>query len=236
MSTSRIGRITAFLVLVGIYFAIAGTVRYNLSIVTAAISNPTTTVVIDAGHGGEDGGAVGSNGVKESQINLSISQKLDCLLSFCGYDTKLIRDHDCSVYTEGTTLAEKKVSDLKQRVKIVQDTQSAVLISIHQNHFSEEQYSGAQVFYAKTEGSKELALLIQSSMCDTLDPENKRHAKEAESVYLMKQISCPGVLVECGFLSNYEEAVLLQDDDYQIKIVCAITKALSQYRIGEIKT
>lgn len=223
------GRIGAFLILTAIYLIIAGTARYQLSEVSAAIAEQPVTIVIDAGHGGEDGGAVGITGTKESHINLEISTRLDYILTFCGFHTEMIRRDDRSVYSEGMSLAEKKVSDLKQRVRMIQNADPAILLSIHQNHFSEQQYKGAQVFYAKTKGSKELALLLQSALCDTLDPENTRPSKVAESIYLLKQISCPGVLIECGFLSNREEEALLQDQDYQKKIVCAITNALSQY-------
>lgn len=223
------GRIGAFLILTAVYLIIAGTARYQLSAITAAIEEQPTTIVIDAGHGGEDGGAVGITGTKESLINLEISTRLDYLLTFCGYQTEMIRTEDCAVYTEGTSLSEKKVSDLKQRVKMVNSAEPAILLSVHQNHFSDSRYSGAQVFYAKTNGSKELALLLQSALCDTLDPENNRTAKEADSVYLLKQISCPGVLIECGFLSNQEEEVRLQDGEYQKMLVCVITNALSQF-------
>ncbi len=226
------GRIGAFFLITAVYLIIAGTVRYNLSAATAAIANQRETIVIDAGHGGEDGGAVGITGTKESRINLEISEKLDLFLIFCGYKTEMIRNGDYSVYTEGTSISEKKVSDLKHRVKMVNAANPAILLSIHQNHFSDSKYAGAQVFYAKTDGSKELALLLQSSLCDTLNPENNRMAKEADSVYLMKQITCPGVLVECGFLSNREEEVRLQDSAYQKKIVCAIAGALSHYSSG----
>ena len=226
------GRIGAFLLITAVYFVIASTVRYNLSAATAAIENQQVTIVIDAGHGGEDGGAVGITGTKESHINLEISEKLDLLLVFCGYQTEMIRNGDYSVYTDGTSISEKKVSDLKQRVKMVMTADPAILLSIHQNHFSDSKYDGAQVFYAKTNGSKELALLLQASLCDTLNPDNNRSAKEADSVYLMKQITCPGVLVECGFLSNREEEVRLQDPSYQKKIVCAIAGALSHYSSG----
>ncbi len=226
------GRIGGFLLITAVYFMIAGTAQYNLSAATAAIANQPQTIVIDAGHGGEDGGAVGITGTKESRINLEISKRLDQLLIFCGYQTRMIRNDDSSVYTEGKSLSEKKVSDLKQRVKMVQSAEPAILISIHQNHFSDERYTGSQVFYAKTSGSKELALLLQSTLCDTLDPGNNRTAKEADSVYLLKQISCPGVLIECGFLSNCEEEIRLLDPDYQKKIVCSITNALSHYSTG----
>ncbi len=208
---------------------LTGAVRYNLSVSTAAIMEKSPIIVIDAGHGGEDGGAIGTKGVPESQINLDISMGLDQLLRFCGYRTKMIRDSDRSVYTEGETLAEKKVSDLKHRVKLVNGTWNALLISIHQNHFPEEKYSGAQVFYGSVSGGKELAGRIQEQLRLGLDPDNHRQIKKADAVYLMEKITCPGVLVECGFLSNPKEEALLLTSAYQRKIICAVTSALNQY-------
>lgn len=208
------------------------TVRRNVAAMTAAIAAKPVTIVIDAGHGGEDGGAVGVSGVTESQLNLSVALRLEQLLAFCGYETSMIRREDCAVYTEGETISEKKVSDLKNRVQLVAQADPAVLISIHQNHFSQAQYSGAQVFYAPIKGSEQLAGLLQTSLRQALNPENRRMAKQAQSVYLLEQIRCPGVLVECGFLSNFEEEALLRQPEYQKKLVCAIACGLAQY-LGE---
>lgn len=205
-------------------------VRYNLAAASAAIAQIPATVIIDAGHGGEDGGATGITGASESQINLEISLRLEQLLSFCGLDTLMIRTTDTAVYTgDCNTFSEKKVSDLKNRTALVNRTPSAILISIHQNHFSQEKYSGPQVFYAKTDTSKALAQFMQDSLETILQPSGHRACKPATSVYLMEKIQCPGVLVECGFLSNSREEALLQQPDYQKKIVCAIMGALSQY-------
>ena len=105
------------------------------------------TFIVDAGHGGEDGGATSCTGILESHINLQIALRLDDLLHLLGYDTVMIRKTDISVYTEGNSIAQKKISDLKERVRIVNDTENAILISIHQNFFADSRYSGAQVFY-----------------------------------------------------------------------------------------
>lgn len=120
-------------------------------------------IVIDAGHGGEDGGATSCSGILESNINLAIARKLDDLMHFLGYDTRMIRKSDISVYTKGDTIAQKKISDLRQRVRIANETPNAILISIHQNQYLEEKYKGAQVFYAETEGSIDLAKQLQNS-------------------------------------------------------------------------
>lgn len=211
---------------------IFGAIRYNLAAASAAMARMPTTIVIDAGHGGEDGGAAGVSGSSESQLNLQIALRLEQFLSFCGFRTLMVRTTDTSVYTgDCETLSEKKVSDLKNRVDLVNRARPAVLVSIHQNHFSQEKYAGSQVFYAPTASSKSLAQLTQAALKTALDPSNHRECKPASSVYLMEKIQCPGVLVECGFLSNSKEEALLLQPNYQKKIVCAITGALSQYSV-----
>lgn len=187
------------------------------------------TIVIDAGHGGEDGGAVSCTGVPESRINLEIALRLRDLCHLLGYNTCLIRTEDISVYTEGNTLAAKKASDLRQRVRIVNSTNRGILISIHQNTFSDNRYDGAQVFYAPTEGSKELADLLQSNLIISLNQNSHRNSKPANNVFLMQHIERTGVLIECGFLSNPEEEARLRDASYQKKLCCVIASSLSQY-------
>ena len=187
------------------------------------------TVVIDAGHGGVDGGATSCTGVLESQFNLEIAQKLNDLCNLLGVNTVMIRTTDCSVYTEGETIAQKKVSDLKERVRVVNNTDNALLVSIHQNLFSDEKYSGAQVFYAPTERSQMLAKSMQTSFIKTVNPDSHRQEKKADSIYLMQHIDCPGVLVECGFLSNRQEEYLLRTKEYQQKICCVIACSVSNF-------
>lgn len=187
------------------------------------------TIVIDPGHGGEDGGAMSCTGRLESEYNLAICRRLNDLLHLLGYQTRMTRTSDVSIYTTGDTIARKKVSDLKERVRIVNETNNAVLISIHQNQFSDPRYSGAQVFYAKTEGSKELGLALQKMMVSVLNPGSNRNSKPISGVYLMENIHCTGVLIECGFLSNLREEALLRDSQYQKKLCCVIASSLSQY-------
>lgn len=186
-------------------------------------------IVIDPGHGGEDGGAVSHSGLPESSINLEISFRLNDLLNILGYHTKMIRTSDISIYTKGDTLAQKKTSDLKERVKIVNETQNAVILSIHQNHYPDEQYSGAQVFYAKTNGSEQLAKQLQSAFVSTLNQGSRREAKRSNGIYLMEHIRCPGVLIECGFLSNIMEEAKLKTPEYQKKLCCVIATTTCQY-------
>jgi len=186
-------------------------------------------IVIDPGHGGEDGGAVSYSGLPESTYNLSIAIRINDLLNLLGYQTKMIRTSDVSVYTRGETLSQKKASDLIERVRIINETEDALMISIHQNHYPDAKYSGAQVFYAKTEGSEAFAKHLQAAFIATLNPGSHRQAKKSSGIYLMEHIRCPGVLIECGFLSNPEEDSNLKKSDYQKKLSAVITTAIGQY-------
>ena len=186
-------------------------------------------IIIDPGHGGEDGGATSCTGKLESEYNLVISKRLDDLFHLLGYETCMIRTTDTSVYTKGDTIAQKKVSDLKERVRIVNETENGILLSIHQNNFPDNRYSGAQVFYADSEGSQILAQKIQDTFVQSLNQGSNRKCKPSKGVYLMEHIQHTGVLIECGFLSNPEEAAKLRDPDYQKKVCCVIAAAVSQY-------
>ena len=187
------------------------------------------TIVIDAGHGGVDGGATSCTGVLESNINLEIALRLDDLLHLLGYDTVMIRRTDTSVYTEGNTIAAQKVSDLKERVRIINTTENAVLISIHQNTFSDSKYGGAQVFYGGAAESKSLAEAMQSAFASTINPGSNRRCKKSDGIYLMQNIKCTGVLVECGFLSNPTEEAKLRSEDYQKKLCSVIAASVSVF-------
>ncbi len=190
--------------------------------VTAAVQREPVvrehTFIIDAGHGGIDGGATSCTGVLESKLNLEIAMRLNDLMQLLGYDTRMIRTTDISIYTEGNTIAAQKVSDLKERVRICNSTENAVLVSIHQNTFSDGRYYGAQVFYADTPGSKELANSIQNALF------SDRGAKKAGTIYLLQNIKCTGVLVECGFLSNPAEEAKLRIPEYQ-QYLCGVIVA-----------
>lgn len=187
------------------------------------------TVVLDAGHGGVDGGTTSVTGIPESQINLEITQRLDDLLHLMGVHTIMIREDDRSIHTEGSTIAAKKISDLKQRVKITNETERGLLVSIHQNYYSDGRYSGAQVFYPNTPGSEEIAKKLQASLIKNLNRQSNRQAKQVSGVYLMEHIQTTGILVECGFLSNPTEEALLRSAEYQKKLCCVIASELSCY-------
>lgn len=186
-------------------------------------------IVIDAGHGGVDGGAISCTGVLESQLNLEIALRLQDMSHLLGYETCMIRQTDTSVHTKGQTIAQKKVSDLKQRVRVINDTENAILLSIHQNHFPDERYSGAQVFYNKNEESSLLAKKLQDNFASTVNPGSNRKIKQAKGIYLMEHIHCTGVLIECGFLSNYQEEAKLRSQEYQKQLCCVIMATVSQY-------
>lgn len=209
-----------------------GTLLGNQTVATISEMMPMERlhrIVIDPGHGGEDGGAVSCSGKNESGFNLQISLRLNDLLHLLGYDTVMIRSTDTSVYTSGQTIAQKKVSDLKQRVKVVNRTQNALLLSIHQNTFPEGQYSGAQVFFCKVPGSEELAKLLQDDLVSSLNPGSARKAKQGSGIYLLDKITAPGVLVECGFLSNPQEEQMLRTPEYQKKICCVISAGVARF-------
>lgn len=184
----------------------------------------TGPLVLDAGHGGEDGGAVSITGAPESQINLAIVLKLRDVLGLYGVDPILLREEDISLHDDNAnTLREKKRSDLKNRVTAVENVEGGTLLSIHQNTYPGSQYHGTHVFYAPTEGSQSLAEHFQNSIKTALQPDNERAVKQIpDTVYIMNHITCPAILIECGFLTNPEEEALLRDEDYQRKLSAVI--------------
>lgn len=186
-------------------------------------------IIIDPGHGGEDGGAISLSGQPESKYNLEIALRLKDMMHLLGHDTRLTRCDDVSIYTKGETLSQKKASDLKERVRIINETTGALLISIHQNHFSDTKYFGAQVFYADDGKSKALAKHIQTALVSSLNPESNRKAQKISGVYLMEHINCPGILIECGFLSNVPEEAQLRNPEYQKKLAGTIAASVSQH-------
>ena len=189
-----------------------------------------TTVIVDPGHGGADGGAVSPDGLAEAGVNLDISLRLRDLLRLCGVPVVMTRETDTMLSDAGCkTISEKKVSDLHHRAELVNAQPDGLLVSIHQNKFEQSKYRGAQVFYAGTADSDELASAVQESLRLSLDPGNRRACKPSQSVYLMEHIRCTGILVECGFLSNPDECALLQTPSYQQKLSAAVCGAVTEY-------
>ena len=166
----------------------------------------------------------------ESGINLDIVLKTEALMAFLGVRTELTRSEDRSMHSEGArTIREKKVSDLKNRAAFISGFPNAMLISVHQNHFTDTRYSGAQTFYSTGDTSRQWGEGTQEILRQTLDRQNDRRAKPMpDGIYLFEHISCPAILVECGFLSNGEEASLLLTDTYQRKIAVALAGAYVQ--------
>lgn len=190
------------------------------------------TIVLDAGHGGEDGGAVGINGAMEKEINLNIALELEKYLKQNNFEVIMVRDGDYSVGDQSlSTVAERKRSDTKNRLKLINEAGECIFISIHQNHFSESKYHGAQVFYSGNRPeSAQLAETIRKNIVGSLQPENKRENKQAEkNIYLLYHANVPAVLVECGFLSNQEEAENLTTEAYQKDMAAAIYNGLIDY-------
>lgn len=187
-------------------------------------------VVIDAGHGQPDGGAVSADGVMEEKINLAIAKKVSAILENRCYNVIMTRVSHDGIHTSGNTVREKKLSDMKRRAEIMNESGAEAFISIHMNKFSDPTVFGAQVFYSGNAlGSEQLGLAIQDELLK-IDEKNKRVAKCAENtIYLMKNAKIPAVIVECGFLSNREEASMLNDEAYRDKLAVAIADGICKY-------
>ena len=192
------------------------------------------TLVIDAGHGGADGGASAADGSVESLINLQIALKMEQIAKLCGVRTVMTRTDEALNYpAEADTIRKKKNWDQKTRAALINATENAVLISVHQNTYPDARPSGSQVLYAKTKGSSEFAGIAHANLISALNPENRRVAAPiSDRIYLMKTVSCPAILVECGFLSNPAEAAKLGTGEYQTELAAALIGSYLQYAAG----
>lgn len=193
-------------------------------LVNAQQNEGTKTIIIDPGHGGEDGGTTGEFNIQEKDVNLQIAVILQDLFETAGYQVVMTREGDYAIGDNSLgTIAQRKSSDIKKRVEICNTTSADFVLSIHQNHFSDSKYSGAQMFFGKAAGSKELAQAIQDSIVSNTQPQNHREIKQGESsIYLLNHVEKPIVIVECGFLSNREEAQKLMEDEYLRSIAFSI--------------
>lgn len=196
------------------------------------------TIILDAGHGGEDGGAVGVDGIIEKDINLAVSLKLRELLEASGYNVIMTRDKDEAIYDDTAgTLREKKRSDLHNRADIIKENENdnTIFVSIHQNKFPDSKYFGTQIFYSKNNTeSQGLASGIKDSVVSLVQPDNTREIKPAGSnVYLLHNAQVPAVVVECGFLSNQEEAQKLIKDEYQSQLAFCVYCGIINYFINK---
>ena len=185
-------------------------------------------VVIDAGHGADDGGKVGINGAVEKDINLIIALRVKELLDAQGVDVVMTRENDAGLYPK--TGDNRKIRDMQKRVELINKQRPALTVSIHQNSYTEESVSGAQTFYMTgSEEGKRAAEILQEQMIITLAPDKERVAKENGSYYLLKHVDGPIVIAECGFLSNAKEAELLCNEEYQEKVAWAIHLGILRY-------
>ncbi len=188
-------------------------------------------IVIDAGHGSPDEGAESSNGVSEAKINLSIALKLQKLIENSGATVLLTRSDDDAIYEiDSQTISDKKVSDIKNRVKIGNSSSADIFVSIHLNKIPQNQYWGWQTFYKNNDDrSKSLATCIQNNLNENISSKNSRVPLKLDNVYIMKHVEIPIALVECGFLSNAEEEKKLVTDDYQQLLAWGIYNGIMDY-------
>ncbi len=199
---------------------------------TLATTDRGTTIIVDAGHGGVDGGTCADDGTLEKTLNLEIALRLSDILKCMGYNVIMTRTEDVSIHdSNAQTIREKKVSDIKNRLSIINNNPECIFVSIHQNHYSVEKYSGTQVFYSPNHsGSMLLAQSIQDTVKNSLQPENTRTIKKGSTdIYLLYHANAPAVLVECGFLSNKSETELLKDVSYQNKLSFLIAMGIIDY-------
>jgi N-acetylmuramoyl-L-alanine amidase len=197
-------------------------------------AGPAKTVILDAGHGGIDSGCVGVDGKLEKDINLAIVRDLAELLRFSGYNVILTRDADVSIHDAGVEgIRNQKVSDMKNRKKIVDDNPNSVFISIHQNLYTEPQYFGAQMFYTQQNSENLRLAQIMRDKFRVLQPNNDREIKIIDNnLYLFKETAQPALLIECGFLSNANDAANLSNAEYQKKIAFTIFAGLNDFISG----
>ena len=196
---------------------------HRLSVVVASnILQDEKIVVIDAGHGGDDPGKIGINNALEKEINLQIAKEIKKYLEKAGITVVMKRENDSS-------LKNSKAEDMRERVKIIDESKAKIAVSIHQNSFPSEAEKGAQVFYfSESEEGVKIAQILQNHL-KILDPENKREIKENNSYFLLKRTKTPTVIVECGFLSNWAEAEKLTETEYQKEIAQVISEGILAY-------
>ncbi len=237
---SRKKVVISFSILLSLFFVLS--ISRIVSVPDTAVANasnylPQMKVIIDAGHGGVDAGAIASDSTYEKNINLNIALILNDMLKMAGADTILTRESDISIHDESAkTIRAKKVSDIHNRFKIIEENPEYIFISLHQNTFSDSRYSGAQLFYSPNNSeSIELARKIQSSISEKLQKDNTREIKKCTTdVYLVYHAKSVAVLCECGFLSNENELKNLKTDEYQKQIALCIYSGILDYYSSSI--
>ena len=207
----------------------------NVIAVGGALNSGMPTIILDAGHGGIDSGCVSVNGAEEKDINLSIMLRLRDMLEASGFEVIVTRDADKSIHDSGVQgLGQQKLSDMQNRLKIINSCDNALFVSVHQNQFTDSRYSGAQMFYpADSAESEQLAGILQKQFVSLLQPDNNRETKPVtDEIFLLDNANCPSVMAECGFLSNPDEAALLESEEYQAKVAFTIFTGICEYVIA----
>lgn len=221
-----IGAVTALAVFIALSAFAANLDRTKA--VTAAAQSDKYTLVIDAGHGGIDGGATGADGSKESDINLAIALRLQAVSAFCGQRAVMTRTDDESRAANALTYSEHE--ELVYRTDVVKATPNPVLLSIHQNCYPTAQPSGAQVLYSANGKSETFGKLMHQNLVSTLDPQNRRVAEpDKNKLYILSNVDCPAILVECGFVSNHSDVTKLTDSRYQTALSTVLMASFIQF-------
>ncbi len=237
MKKKQIWTIICFALILGISIVGGSLTEKRIAVETASGKIGTSlerpVIVIDAGHGGMDGGCVSIDGVPEKGINLNIAMSLRDMLTVMGYQPVCTRESDVSIHNDGIEgLSKQKKSDMDNRLALFNKYDGAIAVSIHQNQFTDSKYSGAQMFYSeKSSDSERLAGIMKEQFVSFLQPENERETKPVgDELYLLNNASCPAVMIECGFLSNQEESLKLQDENYQKQIAFTVFTGICRYK------
>lgn len=229
MKFSRCGAVLALMLVAALAIGITSAIFIPRAAPAAADNR--VTLVIDAGHGGIDGGAVSAAGVKESEINLAIATRLNSLAELYGVRTHMTRVDDSS---KSATEGYSEHEDLVRRVEEINSAPNGILISIHQNCYPTSQPSGAQVLYSAYTGGEQLGKLCHANLITYLDPSNRRVAEPAsKGLYITAHAKCPAILVECGFMSNQGDVEKLCDREYQTALASVLLASFLQYTSGE---
>lgn len=222
-----------FVILVLAIFTPITAKKYSEDFINTTAELEQVTIVVDAGHGEPDGGAVSENGIKESDLNLQIAEKLKVKLENENFKVVMTRENENNVAdlaVQNSSIREIKTADLNNRVKIANESNATLLVSIHMNKFQDSKYRGWQTFYSQSsEKGKKLAESIQESIKGNVQIENNRTALKIDGIKIIDKSVIPAVIIECGFLSNYEECELLQDDGYQDKLAEGIKIGIEKY-------
>ena len=235
-ATSYIAAVAVALIVATVVLSISGAPPKTYD--SIAYEKKGITVVLDAGHGGEDPGAIGVSGAYEKDLNLAITLNISSQLKEAGINVILTREDDRLLYKpEENIKGLKKISDLKNRVAIANAEENAILVSIHMNSYGKESCFGLQTYYGKENGSSALANAIQASVKSHVQPANKRSVKYGEGLYLLENSEHPAVIVECGFITNGEECRKLSQKEYQkelsFSIVCGIIEYINNIHPGD---